>query len=222
MLHRIDERDLEAAARVLARAMIGYPVFTYLVSDQSPGSNGPSPSRGRETLREERLCQVLRFILKVAAIQGQVVAPSRDLEAIATWIRSDRMHLSAIEAWRAGFLSLPFKVGLGTTRRLLDLAKRKHARRRELLTQPYYCLDLMGVEPRLQGKGHGRLLIETKLRQADRERTQCYLETSDQRNVGYYQRYGFEQIDQYRIEALPVYCLLRRLPYDGLTKPKTL
>lgn len=50
MLHRIDERDLEAAARVLARAMIGYPVFTYLVSDQSPGSNGPSFDRGSPCL----------------------------------------------------------------------------------------------------------------------------------------------------------------------------
>ena len=68
---------------------------------------------------------------------------------------------------------------------------------------------MLGVDPQLQNKGYGRLLIEAKLEELDREHAHCYLETSDERNIGYYQRYGFELIHHHCAETVPVYCLLR-------------
>lgn len=189
--------------------MTQYPVFTYVVPDDSLRSNGSIPSRSREGLREDKLRHVLRFILGVAASQGEIVAPSQDIEAIAVWIRSDRMRLSPAEALRVGLLTLPFKIGLPTFTRLLRLAKGKQVNRRKILVRPYYLLDILGVDPQLQNKGYGRLLIEAKLEEINRERVDCYLETSDDRNIGYYQRYGFELIHQHCVETVPVYCLLR-------------
>jgi ribosomal protein S18 acetylase RimI-like enzyme len=119
------------------------------------------------------------------------------------------MRLSPTEALRVGLLTLPFKIGLPAVRRLLGLAKKKQMQRRKILPRPYYLLDLLGVDPQLQNKGYGRLLIEAKLAELDSEHANCYVETSDARNVGYYQRYGFELVHQHCVDTLPVYCLLR-------------
>jgi ribosomal protein S18 acetylase RimI-like enzyme len=206
-LYRVQEADLETAANVLTRAMMRYPVFAYVIPDDPSGSSG---GRAHDDVRADKLRHVLRFILGVAAIQGEILAPSRNIEAIAVWIRSENVRLSRSEALRAGFATLPFKVGLRATRRLLRLVKSKQAQRAKILTGRYHLLDMLGVDPKLQNQGHGRLLIEARLQEIDHERAQCYLETSDQRNISYYRRYGFELVHQHRIQAVPVYCLWRR------------
>ncbi len=215
MLHRVRGADLDTAASLLTRAMLDYPIFTYLVPNPASPAHGLVACPGLEKVREQKLHQLLRFILALAAFQGEIVAPSTNLEAIAVWVRSEDMRVSPTEALRAGLLNLACKVGLSTVRRLLGLAKSKQTERTRILRQPYYLLDLLGVDPRLQGKGYGRLLIETKLQQIDRECTPCYLETSDHRNIGYYQRYGFEMIHQHWVGRVPVYCLLRSAGASG-------
>jgi ribosomal protein S18 acetylase RimI-like enzyme len=198
MTYRVQRTDLEIAANLLTRAMMDYPAFTYVMPDS--------------TDRENKLCHVLRFILNVGSYQGEVAAPTRNIEAVAVWLRSEDMRLSPGEALLAGFATLPFKVGLPTVKRLLGLAKTKRAQRTKILAGRYYVLDMLGVDPHLQSRGYGRFLIEEKLKAIDRERVQCYLETSDERNIGYYRRFGFELIHQHAIETLPVHCLLRKAP----------
>jgi ribosomal protein S18 acetylase RimI-like enzyme len=189
--------------------MLQYPVFQYVVPDNSLDSNCLLPNRARENLRVVKLRHVFRFILRIAALQGEIVAPTRGIEAIAIWTRSDKARLSVTGALRAGFLALPIEVGLQTTRRLLKLVKQKQAQRRKLLEGQYHLLDMLGVDPGLQGKGYGRVLIEAKLDELDHTHEQCYLETSDVRNIEYYRRHGFDLVHEHSIETLPVYCLLR-------------
>ena len=100
-------------------------------------------------------------------------------------------------------------IGLPATQRLLSVGKRKHAERAKVLTGPFTLLDMLSVDPEQQGKGYGRLLLETKLEALDHERARCYLETSDERNVGYYRRFGFDLVHQFEISGVPVYGLLR-------------
>lgn len=189
--------------------MSQYPVFAYVVPALVSRFDELTADRENEKHRQDRLRHVLRFILGVAAIQGEIVAPSKNIEAVAVWIRSDTMQLSAVEALRAGLLTLPFRIGVRTMKRLFRLAKTKELQRKKILTRRYYLLDMLGVVPELQHHGYGRLLIEAKLQEIDRERTLCYLETSNERNIGYYRRYGFELVHEHWIDTLPVYCLLR-------------
>jgi ribosomal protein S18 acetylase RimI-like enzyme len=195
MPYRVHGADLEKAANLLTLTMMNYPVFTYVMP--------------KSTVRQNKLRHVLRFILNVGSYEGEVVAPSKDIEAIAIWLRSDGRRLSPRQALLAGFATLPFRVGLPTMNRLLSLAKSKQTQRTKILAGRYYLLDMLGVDPRLQSHGYGRFLIEQKLNDIDSEGLQCYLETSDEHNVGYYSRFGFELIHQYAIESLPVHCLLR-------------
>ena len=206
MLYRVQNSDLEAAVNVATRAMRGYPVFTLVIPNDTSGLRGSRASRG---YREDKLRHVIRFILGIAAIQGEVVAPSPNIEAVAVWVRSEDMRLATSELLRAGFATLPFKIGLPATQRLLSVGKRKHAERAKVLTGPFTLLDMLSVDPEQQGKGYGRLLLETKLETLDHERARCYLETSDERNVGYYRRFGFDLVHQFEISGVPVYGLLR-------------
>lgn len=189
--------------------MLRYPVFEYVVPENPWHSKGLLHTRACKNTREVKLRRVFQFILRVATRQGEIVAPTPHIEAVAIWSKSEDLGLSVPEALCTGVLTLPLEVGLRTTTRLLKLAKQKQVQRRKMLKSSYQLLDMLAVDPEYQGKGYGRLLIEAKLEELDRTHTQCYLETSDVRNIGYYQRYGFGLIYEHSTERVPVYCLLR-------------
>jgi ribosomal protein S18 acetylase RimI-like enzyme len=55
--------------------------------------------------------------------------------------------------------------------------------------QPYWYLELVGVDPTVRGLGIGTRLLERVL--ADEAGLTCYLETMTERNVGWYRSLGF-------------------------------
>jgi ribosomal protein S18 acetylase RimI-like enzyme len=59
-------------------------------------------------------------------------------------------------------------------------------------TQPYWYLEVVGVDPTAQGLGIGTRLLEPVLALADETGQRCYLETMTERNVGWYRGLGFE------------------------------
>ncbi len=56
----------------------------------------------------------------------------------------------------------------------------------------HWHLELVGVEPDLQGQGIGGKVVEAALRVADAASEPAYLETDTARNVEFYRRHGFE------------------------------
>ncbi len=60
--------------------------------------------------------------------------------------------------------------------------------------QPYWYLEVVGVEPATQGLGVGTRLLEPVLAQADEVGQRCYLETMTERNVSWYGTLGFEVV----------------------------
>ena len=57
--------------------------------------------------------------------------------------------------------------------------------------QPYWCLEVVGVDPEARGFGIGTRLLEPVLDLADEPGQRCYLETMIERNVGWYLEIGF-------------------------------
>ncbi len=55
----------------------------------------------------------------------------------------------------------------------------------------HYYLAVLGTHPDHQGKGVGGELMRPVLELADREGTGCYLESSKEQNIPFYERYGF-------------------------------
>lgn len=60
--------------------------------------------------------------------------------------------------------------------------------------EPLWFLDQVGVDPTHQGRGIGAALIDFGLEQARATRTAAFLETGTQRNVPYYERFGFRVV----------------------------
>jgi ribosomal protein S18 acetylase RimI-like enzyme len=77
---------------------------------------------------------------------------------------------------------------------------------------PFYYLEVLGVDPRHHGRGHGGALMRAALAEADRDRRIAVLETSKPANLGFYRRYGFEIVQATHLEGGPPVWTMRRAP----------
>lgn len=59
-------------------------------------------------------------------------------------------------------------------------------------TQPYWYLEVIGVDPSAQGMGIGTRLLEHGIALADEAGQACYLETMTERNAAWYETFGFK------------------------------
>ena len=64
--------------------------------------------------------------------------------------------------------------------------------------EPHWYLSTLGTEPDRQGTGIGSALLTATLAQIDEEGMPAYLESSKERNVPLYARFGFEVIEEFR------------------------
>src|SRR5262245_29476379 len=64
-----------------------------------------------------------------------------------------------------------------------------------LPAEPVWLLDSIGVEPSAQGRGVGTALIEHGLERVRASGTAVVLETAQERNVPYYERFGFRTVE---------------------------
>ena len=62
--------------------------------------------------------------------------------------------------------------------------------------EPHYYLFVLGVDPKRQGKGVGRALLEHLAKQADADEVPCYLETDKKENVALYRKHGYEVLHE--------------------------
>ena len=69
---------------------------------------------------------------------------------------------------------------------------------REHPAEPHWYLGVLGTRTAHQGKGIGSALLEPVLRRCDDEGVPAYLESSKERNVPLYTRFGFEVVEEYR------------------------
>ena len=197
MAYAIHTRDVARAADVLVASFADYPIFQYVVPDR----------RGRS----RRLAEVFRFLVRRGLLNGEVLAPSERIEAVSIWFRSEGADSSAVTALRAGLVGLCMRVGFGVVSKLMQVSATKSRVRAELISRPYSLLDVIGVEPSLQGQGFARRMLKEKLCELDSQHLPCYLETSRMITAQYYERFGFTLVHQYRLAAMDVFCLWREI-----------
>lgn len=194
-MYKLQKRDLNKAAAVLSRSFYDYPIFKYIIPD--PG------------YRKDKLKYLCRFLLSLGIAKGEVIGPSNNMEGVSIWLPPKGSKDSGMDAICAGLLSLFVHVRLGTISRFIEVGKIKGEMRAEIIKGQYYSCDMIGVDPLLQKRGFGRKVIEAKLLEFDREGMPCYLETSKNENIAYYERFGFSQINGYKIKDVDVFCLHR-------------
>jgi GNAT superfamily N-acetyltransferase len=77
--------------------------------------------------------------------------------------------------------------------------------------EPHYYLEFIGVDTPIQGRGLGSQMLQRLVGQADEERTGCYLETGNPRNLPLYRCFGFQTTAGASVSAITYKCVYRGL-----------
>ena len=164
-------RDLPELARTLASAFAEDPVTTWMFED--PVS------------RPGHLLRMQTFVLETGLPHGHVYTdPS--LRAAAIWAPPD---VAMLDDESGGALArlMTESIGEKAGEKLAAMAQLASAHPRE----PHFYLFTLGTRADAQSRGLGARVIEPVLTRCDADGLPAYLESSNPRNVPFYERHGF-------------------------------
>ncbi len=78
--------------------------------------------------------------------------------------------------------------------------------------EPHWYLPLIGIDPQYQGRGLGGHLLRHALALADRDGKSAYLESSNPRNIAFYERHGFVPLGRIQAGSSPTLVPMLRQP----------
>ncbi len=187
---RPQERD--AAVAVVARAMSTSPMTRAVVRAE--------PERCYPMLVRlfTRLYKVARHQRPlVARLDGRVIGSTNDLvSGSCRFGLGDRLRAAP------DLLRMPPPVTIRAFRWLNEWERRDPDR-------PHSHYGPFGVEPELQGRGIGSLVMTEYTRRLDAAGEGAYLETDKPENVALYGRFGFEVIEEAEVLGIPNWFMWR-------------
>lgn len=195
---RLDDSARNEARSILFHAYLHEPTFQYLFDHRRPGYE----QRVRATIRE---LVDLYLDLHQEAIGIMV---NDTLVAVAYIGEPDlRLNLADQLSWR---IRMVLTAGFASTRRYLNY----HEKIKELLPQPLaHQLPLMGVNPKYQNRGYGRLLLSTveRLCAENPRGSGLVLDTGNSRYLPFYESEGFRSLGKIRLGDFEDHVLFREV-----------
>ncbi|QSP93950.1 GNAT family N-acetyltransferase [Marinobacter salinisoli] len=195
---RLDETAANEARSILFHAYRDEPTFQYLFDHRRPGYE----QRVRATIRE--------LIDLYFSLDQEAIGIMADDVLVAVAFIGDpelRMNLADQLSWR---IRMVLTTGFAATRRYLDY----HEKIREMLPQPLaHQLPLMGVQPKHQNRGYGRLLLKTveKLCAENPRGSGIVLDTGNSRYLPFYESEGFRSLGKIRLGNFEDHVLFREV-----------
>ncbi|MDT9591551.1 GNAT family N-acetyltransferase [Nocardioides zeae] len=130
------------------------------------------------------------------AMFDEAMAAGGDVHVAADAASGD---LLGVGVWDAPGASVPTLASLRSVpahvrvfgRRIVDAARSEHAAHLHRPQVPHWYLRLLGTTPAARGRGVAGALLADRFAAADAARVGCYLESSTQANVPFYERHGF-------------------------------
>lgn len=199
---RLDESALNEAKSILYKAYLHEPTFHYLLEFSKPGYE----KRVRATVRE---LISLYFDLEQDAI-GLLMGDT--LVAVA-FVGSPELRLNLADqlSWRVRMM---LTAGLTSTRRYIEY----HRKIKSMLPEgQVHELPLLGVDPRYQDRGFGRLLLESveRLCRENPRTAGIVLDTGNSRYLDFYQSMGYEILGTLDLGTLHEHVLFKPLLGGG-------
>jgi predicted N-acetyltransferase YhbS len=124
---------------------------------------------------------------------GALVVPETDASGAAVWSIPNASEIALqSELEKKAFLRrLLGKRGFENYQSIITFMS---TRAGESVPENSWYLSILGVSPKLQGRGLGSTLIKPTLKKADELEVPCYLETFSARNIQFYNRFGFSEV----------------------------
>jgi ribosomal protein S18 acetylase RimI-like enzyme len=167
---------LDEAAAALAAAFMDDPLQSYTFPD--------ADERARRS--PAHFAALLRFGL----MGGEVLTSAEPGGGASVWLPPRAVPTEAMFV-ESGLARLGDLIGEDAARRfgsVIDFIEPFH---KAAMPEPHWYAMVVGVAPAFQGQGLGRALLQPILDRADADAIPCYLETTQPRNVTFYQRLGF-------------------------------
>ncbi|MFF0544440.1 GNAT family N-acetyltransferase [Nocardia thailandica] len=180
--------DADVAARVLAAAFQEDPVMSWILPDARRRSAG-LPHFFRAAARHLFLPAGGSALARGA---DGAVAGAALWTPPGTWPVGAGAQVRALPGMLRGFGR---RIGAG--KRVGDLLEHHHP------AEPHWYLAMIGTSPAARGAGHGYALMRAGLDRADADRAPAYLESSNPANVPYYERFGFDVLDEIVVPGGP-------------------
>lgn len=168
-----DRTTVREMAVVLGRSLFDDPSMIFLVPD--------------DDIRAKQLPRLFEVILRKSLPFGvcSAVADGAEILGVAAWdppgatrTRQQEWTATAGYVWALR----------GRTRQSEIFGQ---ALREAHPTQPHWYLSVLGTDPSAQGRGVGTRLLDDRLTHCDKAGEPVYLETNKERNVRFYERFGF-------------------------------
>lgn len=137
--------------------------------------------------------QINTAMLRFAQPYDHIYTTSDVLKGVAAWLPPNASSESQIwQFFQSGLFVAPIYLRWDRFADAVSVLMRELGNHQKQMPEPNWYLMMLGVAPQYQGQGVGGELIAPILQRADRENTPCYLETSTEGGVRFYQRHGFE------------------------------
>jgi GNAT superfamily N-acetyltransferase len=175
---RLQERDVERAAEVLARAFFDDPLGIYVAPDESQ--------------RAGALSAVYEVGTRYAYLFGEAYTTGGHVEGAALWTAPESGDFTPERMAAAGIEKASAALGPEGFDRFMKLTIHLGRLRTAAMPSAHWFLMILGVKPPRQGMGIGSQLMQPVLKRADAFGVDCYLETMKARNVVFYEKHGFQ------------------------------
>jgi GNAT superfamily N-acetyltransferase len=192
-VRRATRADSPALAKMLARAFDDDPVAEWV----SP--HGRTRARMLERFHAARLRHMLPHGEVWMTAGGEAAAIWAPPEKGGTTTRHELEMFAAVTKPR-------LLTRLPRIQRGMNLMEKAHPH------EPHYYLAVLGTDPAMQGRGLGTAALEPVLAQCDQDGVGAYLESSKERNVDYYARFGFRTVETVHLPKGPDMWMMWREP----------
>ena len=174
--------ERRALAAALADAFFDDPVMAWILTDDHS--------------RNRRLAGLFSTLMRGHYLPLGTVWTTDDQAGAALWAPPGRAIIPAPTVLR----HLPFLVHALGRRALTALRALSHVEQQHP-KEPHWYLGVLGTRTADQGKGVGSALLAPVLRRCDEEGVPAFLESSKERNIAYYRRFGFEVTSEIQLPS---------------------
>lgn len=162
---------------MLTQAFMEDPLYAFVL-----------PEAGR---RRKALMWLHRRLIHYCSLYGRMhTLPS--LPGIACWLPPGRTDVTIGRILRTGLFAMPLYLGLGAFLRFNAYMSLSDGLREQHAPGNFWYLWVLAVDPASQGQGVGSRLMQPVMDEANAGNTPCFLETENEKNLGFYERHGFQ------------------------------
>jgi ribosomal protein S18 acetylase RimI-like enzyme len=186
--------DVEPLAAVLARAFDADPIFRAILP--------------QDAHRARALPVLFDAWIRRLHLGHDASWTTDDHAGAALWSPPGRWHIGLLDEARMA----PRMIGALGGRVLAGLRVLVAVEGLHPHHPPHYYLRVLGCDPSRQGQGIGTELLRPVLERCDADSLPAYLESSNERNLPFYRRHGFEPVGEVTTHLGPKAWLMWRKP----------